>query len=325
MSSGYIGSPTGNVIVPVSNFTKKTKQLDISSAIAITGTNIASPVNTRSVAIFYSDATSPTPIWRMRFNIRWTFTSANITTITTTFTGLTFKSGTYQNLSATFTGSAIPALSYTDGSTIVSSQASTSSTAVILAGDVELDADPTAFTTAANLESNVNVAAYVPSASASSAGLVDTAAQQLGAGIKTVSTDGLNFANSTASYTPAVLTYYETGSFSALFNQGAYTTGITVTVKWTRVGNLVCVQVPQAGLVTSNATASYWQAAGVVIPARISPPVYLTTGCGVYTNSNKTGGMATFDARGYILVQLTPVTNLAGNIGFEAFSFTYLV
>ena len=171
MTTGYIGSPTGNTIVPVSNFTKQTKEI----ALTVTSAQ-AGWATTRAVGIFYADSLGN---WRLRFNIKGTFTSAVLTTIVASIGGVAFKSGFTQSISGWW-GAGFFQDAYASGATGTialdmpnSSGGGVTVSYVYFSGDVELDSEPTTYTIAANMEGNVNVAAYFPPASGATAGLVD--------------------------------------------------------------------------------------------------------------------------------------------------------
>ena len=172
MTSGAIGSASGNVIVPITNFCQRTKEIDLTVTCAQTGW-----ATTRARGVFYADSAG---LWRGAFNIAGTFSSATITSLTIAISNVTFKNtvGFKQAITASLTGGSVaaPYTAYADvntGNLVFTCASSTTCTAITLSGDVALDSNPTAYTTAANLEGNVNVAAYFPPASGATAGLVD--------------------------------------------------------------------------------------------------------------------------------------------------------
>jgi hypothetical protein len=109
--------------------------------------------------------------------------------------------------------------------------AATTTTFVSISGDVELNAEPTTYTTAANMENVQNISAYFPPADASTTGLITSAAQTIG-GVKTFAdggiikgrTDGVAVA---ANYIGEVVT---PASGSAATNTSTYTTLATLTL-----------------------------------------------------------------------------------------------
>jgi hypothetical protein len=182
------GSPSGNVLVPVANLQKRTKQLDINAAI----TSSSGTISTKTaVAIFYADSSGN---WRMRANIDIMYASEeNLSSAYLIFaTGANFSSSPAIQPMAEMVFNASGATQackmYAQGATnrIYFYTTSTTIKYVRISCDVALAAEPTTYTTAANMEGAPNVAAYIPSASASTAGLVDLAAQTF-AGAKTFS------------------------------------------------------------------------------------------------------------------------------------------
>lgn len=173
MTSGFLGSPSGNVIVPVANLQKRTKELTLVLTTDITCTQTGFSV-TSCKAIFYSDSSSPSN-WRVKVNLNTQFNSASITDLTITFTNLVFKSTTNQAASGFYGVTALSprcACIANTGQVAISSAATTAN-GVAISFDVELNAEPTTYTVAANMEGAANVAAYIPPASATQAGLLN--------------------------------------------------------------------------------------------------------------------------------------------------------
>lgn len=176
MTTAQVGIRSGNVIVPYVSATKRTKE------ITLTVTGINSWTTTRAVGIIYADSAGN---WRLKYNIAGT-----------TATGA--KSSTYINISNVVfknvannwqAGSVIAANAasidtpydswcyhYPNSSRIDIVHASADISSYNLQGDVELDAEPTTYTTAANMEgvlaADVYVNNYVPGVSS---GLVPAA------------------------------------------------------------------------------------------------------------------------------------------------------
>lgn len=82
---------------------------------------------------------------------------------------------------------------------------------------------------------------------------------------RVLGTGGVQFPNSASGYTPSALSYYEEGSFTANFT-GAATTNQTI--RFTRVGNQVTLQIPAF---TAAFSSSAPLSAGAAIPARLRP------------------------------------------------------
>ena len=153
MTIGYIGSPTGNTIVPISNFTKRTKELDITSAI-ITGSpsspSVASVVYAK--AIFYADSAG---VWRMTFNIQYTVAQGSRPSSIVGIQNITFKTSIYQAVIGTNDNGATKLGAYADGASVNQfeiSHASFSTNHYSISGDVELDSEATTYTIAANMQ-----------------------------------------------------------------------------------------------------------------------------------------------------------------------------
>ena len=171
MSIGYIGAPSGSVIVPIQSFTKRTKEVTFTVTSAQAGWT-----TTRAVGIFYADSAG---VWRLRFNCTGSFTSASVSSIIFTFSNITFKNTIYQAVTGidNTTNSGWRVYANPSSSSMVMDRASAITiTTIMLSSDIELDAEPTTYTTAANLENNVNVAAYFPNViPGTSAGIVPAA------------------------------------------------------------------------------------------------------------------------------------------------------
>lgn len=175
MATNLLGVPNSNVIVPYTAATKRTKQYSLT----VSGTNWTT---TRAVGIAYADSLGS---WRLRLNITGSISSPT-NDINLTITGVTFKnvsgfdqslsfsiaSGTSDDLKSSYAIPNTSTVRIRGGNTISGGE---------ISGDVELDSEPT--WAAANMEGVLPVDVFVPSASASNAGLVDTGIQTF-AGIK---------------------------------------------------------------------------------------------------------------------------------------------
>ena len=176
MTTGYIGSPTGNVIVPISNFTQRTKEIPLTIGTVTSVPATPGWTTIRAVGIFYADSAG---VWRLRFNIVGTMTSQSYTIVNIPITGITSKNvaGANQTIMGAWSGNGnnqggviIP-----NSNTFTLNQTASASAGLTCYGDIELDSNPTAYTTAANLEGNVNVSAYFPNYSFGTAGIVPSA------------------------------------------------------------------------------------------------------------------------------------------------------
>jgi len=174
-STNTLGIRNGNQIIPYGATTKRTKEIDI--AAYITGSPAFTSVS-HAKAIFYADSAN---VWRMRFNISTAFNSTTITTVTATIANVAFKSGPNQSISAYMAGTGTinsTIKCYTgsaDGTLNALFPSTASAISVTFSGDVELNAEPTTYTIAANMEGAVNASVYIPPASAGVVGLVNNA------------------------------------------------------------------------------------------------------------------------------------------------------
>jgi len=191
MTSGYIGSPAGNTIIPITNLIQRTKWVDISSKLTIT-LNAGTPTTVRAYAMFYADSNG---VWTMRYRISSSASSATKASAAFALAGIT---------TVNVAGNYMPASAWIDSSTVIANTEGSvnSSTFIIVkhanadirnydvSGECELKQEPTwadvatGLTKASAIDNSQSVAAYIPSASATSAGLVDTVAQTF-AGNKT--------------------------------------------------------------------------------------------------------------------------------------------
>ena len=187
-STNTLGIRNGNQIVAYGATTKRTKEIALTIGTVTTSAgNVSSPAVRRAVAVFYADSNG---VWRMRFNVRITFTAITCTTVTVPVTGVLFKSQSgsfYQSTSGFFDAATpIQCFAFPNTANLYATLASTNISAVGFSGDVELESEPTTYTIAANMEGAVNASVYIPPASATETGLVSTAAQTI-AGVKTFS------------------------------------------------------------------------------------------------------------------------------------------
>jgi hypothetical protein len=207
--------------------------------------------------------------WHMRLNIVGSLSSTT-TNVTITVANVVFKdisTYSYQSLYGVLTEAgvanrAIEVCRADGGASTISVASAGNFNRISVSGDVELNAEPTTYTTAANLEGNANVAAYIPSASASTAGLVDTTTQTF-EGVKTFKS-GL-YCDDAAGQ--SILNYYATESFS-----GKTITGVvsgTLSGQFARVGNVATMVIDATGNLTANAAGI---SVADCIPAGYRPP-----------------------------------------------------
>ena len=182
-TTGYIGSPTGNVIVPIQNFSKSTYQLSLVKTTDITvaveaGSALNSGYTVSCLARFYSDGAA-SPQWKVSLNCQVTDTGSGTsrTGIVVTFAKSSIKfaaSQTYVGCGAVLQGTGAP---------VTDVQADSNANAIELvhssgtaynwsfSGDFLLAQEPTDYTVAANMQNVPNVVAYFPQVSTSGQGL----------------------------------------------------------------------------------------------------------------------------------------------------------
>jgi len=108
---------------------------------------------------------------------------------------------------------------------------------------------------------------------------------------ETIIYDGLLFANSTPSYTPAALDYYEKATYSATI--GGAISG-SVDCKIVRVGDLVTMTVP-AFTAVSGTTGSVTLGGAGTFPTRFEPQGTVTSFVVSITDSTTNWGLLTYD------------------------------
>lgn len=207
-TTGYIGSPTGNVIVPITNFTKSTKAIALTTSDITAGTNVSSITYVNGKIICFSDSAG---VWFARVNVEVDATFANASGWVLNFPYLTFANNNDGwKVDATIDKAGFP-LSVTKVNPNLSTMniAATTTfnpgtTAALISFTVPLASEPTTYTTAANMEGNVNVSAYFPVAAGATPGLVDGNAATWN-GVKTFSSGILL---PTTGGTAATLSFY---------------------------------------------------------------------------------------------------------------------
>lgn len=184
MTTANIGIRSGNVIVPYVSATKRTKELALVKTTDLTaatsGASLGTYLITRGVAVFYADSNN---VWRMCFNIRMSCDSGTRQDVAFTFPNVVFKTvtGLKQAVAvgisaATEIGGSSYASASGSSNTIGVEHASTATTAYYISGNVELNAEPTTYTIAANMEGVVAADFYIAPAAAGTAGLVNNVA-----------------------------------------------------------------------------------------------------------------------------------------------------
>lgn len=98
-------------------------------------------------------------------------------------------------------------------------------------------------------------------------------------------------------YTPTALSVYQTGTFSITLNVGMYTTDTAITVKYTRVGNVVTLSFPFT-YVTANATSNKWETSTTTVPAHLRPAADQVNIIAILKNSVVLPGTFTVDTAG---------------------------
>ena len=187
MTAFNFGSPAGNVIVPITNFTKQTIWIPLVLTTDITCPQAGFAV-TKCLAQFSADSSGQ---WVVELIAHLTWNSATITSVVITLPNMTMYNGFTQEMRAELIGKslAIGAAADSNASTITLTCASTVTTVgAYLSGKVTLKSEPTTYTTAANMVGVANVAAYFPVAAGATPGLVDGNAASWN-GVKTFNND----------------------------------------------------------------------------------------------------------------------------------------
>lgn len=277
MASGIIGVKSGNnALIPYAATTRQSKEVTLTVTSAQSGWS-----TTRAVGVFYADSAG---VWRLRFNVSGTFTKATITRVQATISNVTFKSTNSQAICGSLaTDNLVDLGAYYRASAVASSgtldfsvASTTNCVGVNWSGNVELDSEPTTYTTAANMEGVVQASVYIPPADASTTGLVTTGAQTL-AGLKTFS-GGIKLP--TTGGTAGTLDYYEEGSFSAYLVDGTNKSSAT-TMRFVRVGKMVMMYPVDTLTLTNTTTARNLtttnSASTYTWPATLTPTTTITT------------------------------------------------
>lgn len=300
--SDIIGVRNNSTIVPYVGATKRTKQLDITVSCLQTGWSTV-----RAKAIFYADSSG---VWRMRFNIAGSYNLASITGLTIAVTGVTFLnvSGCFQACSGFIGATSQGVRSYVTANTgniileIVS--ASTATTAAV-SGDVELNAQPTTYTTAANMEGVTAVEVYIAPASGGSSGLIN---------------------------------YYQEDDTTLTSvawkpNGAASTIGTAFSVKITRVGRIVTLQFATSGTADPAGTTTTLELrtsadAAIVLPIWARPVATFATIAIIIDNAQTIAGELDISTAGTIniyKIASAAFTNGTDKAGLYNTSVSYAV
>ena len=175
MSTASVGIRSGNIIVNYVSTTKRTKQLALVKTTDITATTSDASLGTYTIAlgsaIFYADSAGK---WRMNFNVIVSCDSGTRDDFQLTFANVLFKVGDDAITGAAITSTSSLPMGATTGSSgvIYCNHASATTVKYSLHGDVELNAEPTTYTTAANMEGVVAADVWIENATTSAVGLV---------------------------------------------------------------------------------------------------------------------------------------------------------
>lgn len=169
--------------MPYQAATKRTKELTLVKTtditFATTGASLGTYAIPRASVIFYADSAGN---WRMRFNISMVCSSGSRADVTATFVNVIFKNVADFKQAITVTtdsASGVFGFAAPNTATITMFHGTSTTDEYNLSGDVELNAEPTTYTTAANMEGVVAADVYIPPASASVDGIVNRSAQTI--------------------------------------------------------------------------------------------------------------------------------------------------
>ena len=173
-----IGQRAGSTIAPVSSYTKRTKELTTVSITA--STSVSNVTGVVSKCFFYADSAG---IWRMSGTIKFVADLATTSAWYVTIDNVVFYSSTkfYQSIGGyvddtDFIAKAITTVAVPNEARIIMLSTSTTTGETgrdisLTFCDVLLNAEPTTYTTAANMENVQNISAYFPPVSSGVAGI----------------------------------------------------------------------------------------------------------------------------------------------------------
>lgn len=214
MATAQLGIKGNNAVVPYVSATKRTKAL--SNVLTFSSTPSGWSVIASNV-VFYADSAG---VWRMVFNISATINSASSGAFT--IDGVAFKNTTNFLQAMSGAGSGAFTVYPTVNTGTINFVSTTNTTGLHISGDVVLNAEPTTYTTAANMEGVIAADVYIPNATDTSSGLIP---------------------------------YYKTGTWTPIFTMGSGTiTSYTSAGTYTRIGNVVTISC--SGLINDVGTGS---------------------------------------------------------------------
>jgi hypothetical protein len=211
----------------------------------------------------------------MKFNLQGSFTAANIALLIVSVTGITLVSAYSQAISGgmfpqSANGGICHAFADNGGSSLKVYSIGTITDAVgaVFSGDIELAAEPTTYTTAANMEGVIAADAYIAPASGATPGIVDNLAQHFH-GVKDFG-DGIKLATGTT------LSVCESGSFTFYLHDAVNAPINIGLIYYTRVGALVTLYIPDSytntatanRILSSSPTLGSYQLPAVIKPTR---------------------------------------------------------
>jgi len=290
LTTANIGVRNSNTILPYAAATKETKWIRVTDAshITITGTGFTS--STIRGAYIKASADSNN-VWSLEFNVDVTKAAGTGARTSATLTFASPYAVVFRNLTQFFqavsafddsTALAITAEANPNASTVSIAHASSDIAQYSLSGRCILESEPT--WAAANMEGALPVDVYIPPASASVAGIVDTSAQSF-AGNKTFN-DGVKLDDAEGQST---LGYYKTLEHTTTFttNGTSPTPSGSLTLKLARVGRVVTMQVPTISVSNSGTGTPRIVSASTVLPDTGFRP---TTAAAAMVITNDNGG-----------------------------------
>jgi hypothetical protein len=170
--TGVIGVKGGNIIVPVNNLMKSTKWLTFNQASGAYsfsgGSGHLAPSTYIAYIRFYADSSGQ---WWMEGSMNGSYSSTPIPAISTEVYGVVFKACAFiDNMNWDISAHFVESGQYNrtgfawaeQGTNTIYCQAVAGADRVNLSFNVPLNAEPTIYTTAANMENVANIAAYIP-------------------------------------------------------------------------------------------------------------------------------------------------------------------
>jgi hypothetical protein len=145
-----------------------------------------------------------------------------------------------------------------------------------------------------------------------------------GTGCAFAGTNGLKFVNSTTSYTPSALTYYEKLDSQTITVTTCFSSNQSVSVAWHRIGNQCTFYL---GAISAAAAAGLGNVAASSIPARFRPVADVRFDLLIINNSAAAVGWVIILNDGSMVFSQSPSGSFTGtgNNGWNATCFHYLV